>query len=124
LCSFVSFFLSLAFYIIHIGKYHFNGYYSLTRLKGVMEKVIEACQPGKRIAEICMLGNKLIEEYMSKIYTKVRRGIAFPTCISVNNCCGHFSPLSQDPTTLKEGDVVKVYVSFNIDHSIIVFLFH
>lgn len=36
-------------------------------------------------------------------------GIAFPTCVSVNNCVCHFSPLKSDPdVTLKDGDLVKM----------------
>jgi len=36
-------------------------------------------------------------------------GVAFPCCLSVNNCICHFSPLTSDPdVVLKEGDVVKV----------------
>ena len=38
-------------------------------------------------------------------------GIAFPTCVSVNNCICHFSPLKSDPDKeLADGDVVKMYV--------------
>lgn len=36
-------------------------------------------------------------------------GIAFPTCISVNNCVCHFSPLLSEPDiTLNDGDLVKM----------------
>ena len=36
-------------------------------------------------------------------------GIAFPTCISVNNCICHFSPLKSDPdVTVQDGDMVKM----------------
>lgn len=38
-------------------------------------------------------------------------GIAFPTCVSVNNCICHFSPLKSDPDReLADGDVVKMWV--------------
>ncbi len=37
------------------------------------------------------------------------RGVAFPTCVSVNEVLGHFSPIPPDETTLKEDDVVKMY---------------
>lgn len=38
-------------------------------------------------------------------------GIAFPTCVSVNNCICHFSPLKSDPDKeLADGDVVKMWV--------------
>ena len=42
-------------------------------------------------------------------------GIAFPTCLSVNNCVGHYSPLSDDTLTLKEGDMVKIDMGCFID---------
>lgn len=45
-------------------------------------------------------------------------GIGFPTCISVNNCICHFSPLPSDPeasATLKDGDLVKVELGAQID---------
>ena len=36
-------------------------------------------------------------------------GIAFPTCVSVNNCVCHCSPLKSDPDIiLKDGDLVKM----------------
>lgn len=39
---------------------------------------------------------------------KIERGVAFPTCISVNNTVCHFSPLASDETVLAEGDIVKM----------------
>ena len=39
---------------------------------------------------------------------KIDRGVAFPTCVSVNNTVGHFSPLASDETVLEEGDMVKM----------------
>ena len=41
----------------------------------------------------------------------MEKGIAFPTCISINNCCGHFSPLKEDSINLKKGDVAKMCVT-------------
>lgn len=40
---------------------------------------------------------------------KIERGVAFPTCISVNNTICHFSPLASDETVLEEGDMIKMY---------------
>lgn len=39
---------------------------------------------------------------------KIERGVAFPTCISVNNIVGHFSPLASDQTVMEEGDILKM----------------
>ena len=32
---------------------------------------------------------------------KIDKGIGFPTCVSPNHFCGHYSPLPDDKTTLK-----------------------
>jgi len=58
------------------------------------------------------------EESCAKKFQKVKRnkGIGFPTCISINNCAGHFSPLPEDPAViLKEGDLVKIDLGVHID---------
>jgi methionine aminopeptidase len=38
----------------------------------------------------------------------MEKGIAFPTCLSPNSLCGHYSPLKSETQKLKEGDVVKM----------------
>lgn len=46
----------------------------------------------------------------------MKRGIAFPTCLSVNNCVCHFSPVrSEVDVLLKKGDVVKIDLGAHID---------
>jgi len=47
----------------------------------------------------------------------LKKGVAFPTSISLNNCVGHYSPLVEenDQTTLQEGDVVKIDLGVQID---------
>lgn len=67
---------------------------------------------GRRIYELCALGDQLINESLALIYpdSKISKGIAFPTCISVNECVGHYSPNSDDMKVLNEGDLVKMCV--------------
>lgn len=58
----------------------------------------------------------------------MKKGIAFPTCISINNCICHFSPLrSEADIKLADGDLVKIDLGAHIDgfiavaaHSLIV----
>ena len=38
----------------------------------------------------------------------MEKGLAFPVCLSVNNVCGHFSPIKEDTLSLKNTDVVKM----------------
>jgi len=85
--------------------------------------VLAVCVPGKLCVELCNTGDDYINEAVSKIYNQkkdgkklVEKGIAFPTCISVNNCVGHYSPLvSEDKVTLVEGDLVKIDLGVHVD---------
>merc|ERR1712137_1069449 len=59
------------------------------------------------------MGGKL---YNKKVKDKkIEKGIAFPTCISVNELCGHFSPLKGESRTLSAGDVAKIDLACHID---------
>lgn len=84
-----------------------------------LKAVLELCIPDASVKEICTKGDNLILEETGKVYKKekdLKKGIAFPTCLSVNNCVCHFSPSKNDPDyTLKEGDVVKVDLGAHID---------
>jgi curved DNA binding protein len=74
--------------------------------------------PGRRVVELCELGDKFVTEHAKKAFSKKKKmpkGIAFPTSINVNQIVCHFSPLDDDQTTLQEGDVVKIDVGAHID---------
>lgn len=44
------------------------------------------------------------------------QGIAMPTCVSIDNCICHFSPLRSDPPViLKNGQFVKIDLGAHID---------
>uniref|UniRef100_A0A069DYU4 Putative metallopeptidase n=1 Tax=Panstrongylus megistus TaxID=65343 RepID=A0A069DYU4_9HEMI len=85
----------------------------------VLKQVIDSSVPGASVREICEFGDYLLLEETSKVFKKekeLRKGIAFPTCISVNNCICHFSPLASEPDLiLKDGDVVKVDLGAHVD---------
>jgi len=60
----------------------------------------------------------LVHEELKLIYNKkkaIEKGLAFPVCISVNEICGHYSPMEEDSIKLKNGDVVKIDVGIHID---------
>jgi curved DNA binding protein len=83
-------------------------------------KVFSLCVPGADIYKVCQEGDAFIEEELKKIFNnkkskKLERGIAFPTCISVNNICGHFSPMSDESVLLQEGDVAKIDLGAHLD---------
>lgn len=78
------------------------------------------CVPGSDVYTICTEVDKLIEEELKKVYNnkkakKLERGIAFPTCISVNHIFGHYSPLSDESSKLEEGDLAKIDLGCHLD---------
>lgn len=80
---------------------------------GVLKEVSEKCLAGESVISICEFGDNLIIEETGKVFKKdkdSKKGIAFPTCISINNCVCHFSPLKSDKdVVLQDGDMVKMY---------------
>jgi len=70
------------------------------------------------ISELCAFGDSLIEAEVKKVFTKdkkMEKGVAFPTCLSVNNVVGHYSPLKSEDAQLKAGDLVKIDLGCHID---------
>jgi len=92
-----------------------------------LQKVIEACVPDADICTLCEMGDKIMEEETGKLYNKkvkvkdgevgkkVEKGVAFPTCVSVNDILGHYSPLKGESRLLKAGDVAKIDLACHLD---------
>ena len=86
----------------------------------VIKAISEKMTPGTDIATLCKEGDDLIEEESKKVFhgkktKKLRRGVAFPTSISVNHILGNYCPLPEESTTLEEGDVAKIDLGAQID---------
>jgi len=85
----------------------------------VLKELVEACKASASVREVCMLGDRRLSEETGKAFKKdkkITKGIAFPTCVSVNNCICHFSPLvSEADVILSEGDMVKIDMGAHID---------
>lgn len=98
-----------------LTKYKTAGEISNLVLKAVINEIIT----GASVIEICTFGDKMILDETAKHYKKdknLKKGIAFPTCISINEVACHFSPLHGDPITLiKDGDLVKIELGVHID---------
>ncbi|KAG9340240.1 hypothetical protein JZ751_021681 [Albula glossodonta] len=84
-----------------------------------LRAVVEAAKEGVSVLSLCEKGDALIMAETGKIFKKekeMKKGIAFPTSVSVNNCVCHFSPLKSDPDyTLKDGDLVKIDLGVHVD---------
>ncbi|KAJ2922560.1 hypothetical protein H1R20_g14540, partial [Candolleomyces eurysporus] len=90
----------------------------------VTKKLIELAVEGAQVIDLCIEGDKLIEQGTSAVYNKsvkgvkVPKGVAFPTSISVNNAVAHFSPIASDPQAIQvlaKNDVVKIQLGAHID---------
>lgn len=86
-----------------------------------LAKVVEACVDGADVLTICELGDSTMMEETGKLYNKkvkdrkIEKGIAFPTCISVNEIVAHYSPMKGESSLLKSGDLVKIDMACHID---------
>ena len=78
----------------------------------ILKELVDKCTPNASVVELCSLGDNRLSEETGKVFKQkkdLKKGTAFPTCISVNNCICHFSPLKSDPDyIIKDGDLVKM----------------
>eukprot|EP01027_Heterolobosea_sp_BB2_P023923 GEZU01035987.1.p1 GENE.GEZU01035987.1~~GEZU01035987.1.p1 ORF type:complete len:392 (-),score=164.78 GEZU01035987.1:242-1384(-) len=85
----------------------------------VLAEVLKNIAPGKKALELCELGDKLIKEKVAPYYKsqkKMEKGIAFPTCVNVDNIVCHFSPSSPaEDVEIKPNSVVRVDLGVHID---------
>jgi curved DNA binding protein len=87
--------------------------------------VAAACVVGATTFDLCALGDNLVLEKLGKMFQKsksddgkkIKKGLCFPTTVSVNNVLCNHTPFAadKDAVTLLTGDVVKVAVSVHVD---------
>ena len=87
-----------------------------------MKAVKAAAAAGARVVDLCQIGDDALEKETAKYYNKkdkdgnkVEKGVAFPTCVSVNNQVCHNSPNADAEATLSDGDSVKIDLGAHID---------
>ena len=79
---------------------------------------IDYCKPGSKVVDLCVFGDTVISNQCANVFKtkKIEKGVAFPTCVSINEIVCHYSPLaSDDSIVVKEGDVVKVDLGVHVD---------
>lgn len=95
-------------------------------IEAALKQIIPLCKVDALILDICKAGDKAVEAEADKVYNnksktgeKVSKGLAYPTCISVNGVIANFSPLPTDTDNanlkLKENDIVKITLGAHID---------
>lgn len=87
-----------------------------------LAEIIALCVPGASVLAICQHGDQSINAKCDSIFRNkkagktIEKGISFPTCVSVNECVCHFSPLpGEDAAPLAAGDVVKIDLGCHVD---------
>lgn len=81
---------------------------------------------GMLVRTLCQLGDTVVQKGTAGVYSKAKtesgekleKGVAFPTCICINNCASHFCPIETDPesdTKLNTGDIITVQIGAHID---------
>jgi len=88
--------------------------------EGAMKHIMSLIKDDADVYTVCQAGDKFIEDELHKVYNgkktkKIERGIAFPSCISLNNVVGHYSPMEADSIKMKAGDVAKLVCGAHID---------
>jgi methionyl aminopeptidase len=78
-----------------------------------LKKMSDYAQPGMTTKELDEYGSKILSEFGAKSAPYVTYGFPGWTCISVNNEFCHGIPSGK--TTLKEGDLVNIDVSAELD---------
>jgi methionine aminopeptidase len=70
--------------------------------KGALAAVIAACIPGAKLIDLNKIGDAFMIESAGKLYTKGKgklevkdKGIAFPTCVAVQDALCHIHPLAR-----------------------------
>ncbi|CAG9323040.1 unnamed protein product [Blepharisma stoltei] len=82
-----------------------------------LQALVPQCQAGADVSTLCSNGDQLIEQGLATVFTSapIEKGIAVPTCISVNHICAHYSPLPEESYTLQPGDLIKIELGAHID---------
>ncbi|KAJ1649392.1 hypothetical protein IWQ61_009509 [Dispira simplex] len=91
----------------------------MENIEGVQQHIQAAAiaKAGVKVASLCKLGDELIVGYANKLCTdkSTEKGVAFPTCISVNNEIQNVSPTEDaQGYVIRPNDVVKVELAVHI----------
>ena len=82
----------------------------------VLDTLVNMSKPGVKVVDMCAQGDKMIIDEVSKVLKKIPyKGIAFPTCVSINEMAGFNSPMPDDKTVIKDGDLVKIELGVHIN---------
>ena len=83
-----------------------------------LDKAKDLCHKKYKASYICMFCDTIMSEKLNQSYKKSNKGIALPTCLSINNIVGHRTYTEKDDYQIKEGDIVKIELACHIDNNV------
>lgn len=82
----------------------------------ILDTLVNMTKPGVKVFDICDKGDNMIIEEVNKIMKTIKdKGIAFPTCVSINEVAGFNSPMPDDKSIVKDGDLVKIELGVHVN---------
>lgn len=99
---------------------NFEKYKTSSRIVNkAMKEVLKKVQHNTKIVDLADIGDAIMQTELGLIYRKKKlklgKGIAMPTCISINNIAAFNSPLKDDETIITDGDIVKIEMGVHVD---------
>lgn len=114
-----------------VDRYRAAGTTAQNALQGALSKLV----PGAAIADVCEFADALIDTLCAQAFKtkgaagkggsaggasgaveEKSKGVAFPTCISVNECLSHCSPFKTDKLPpIAAGDMVKIELGVHVE---------
>jgi curved DNA binding protein len=81
----------------------------------VFEDLVKLTKVGSSVIDLCKKGDQFINDEVKKVANNIRyKGVAFPTCVSINEMAGFNSPKDTDQR-VGEGDLVKIELGVHIN---------
>jgi methionine aminopeptidase len=80
----------------------------------VMNTLVSNTKPGSKLYDLATLANKALTTELDNLKYP-SKGIAYPTCVNVNEVVGNFVPPPTCTQTLNSGDMVKYELGVHID---------
>ncbi|KAG0168803.1 putative metalloprotease arx1 [Apophysomyces sp. BC1034] len=84
-------------------------------VNNAMEQILTKVAPGISVSDLCQYGDDLIEAHTKDLYKTSERGVAVPTCVTINNLVQYYSPLADADYNLSPGDAVKIELGAHVD---------
>jgi len=89
--------------------------------KEIKKYIKEKIKPNMKLYDLAIIiENKINEKCeLLKLDKRIKKGVGFPTGLSINNCAAHWTPKINSSEKLLENDLIKIDYGVHIDGNII-----